>query len=240
MALLSVDWDYFFPNPMATKPAGPDWLLYDWGHEESPLYISYLWPDRALNLLLTGKELPMAKGYEQFWQRFRFRRGSKLFVAESHSAIASPELFRRFKRGAVWNYDAHHDAGYHQEDLETIRIRLAIGRVTCEDWVWWYFASGAKVRTIYPIWQGQGNEPEPAVPIERTTDDLEPVVGTSFTGAFLCRSGAWMPSWTDDQFRDFVSRFPGEVVQLRPLVERSFDLEAIRQSTLLQADRQIG
>lgn len=242
MNLLSVDWDYFFPNPNDTDPIGEEWPLYDWGSVESLPYITMLWEGRATAFVRNGLELPMAQGWEQFWNRFRFRRGTKLYVSESHSAIVGLlSEFKGKKNSEVFNFDAHHDAGYRQETLKQINAKLKIGRVSCEDWVWWFIANRIDVRTIYPAWKSLKAEKPPAWPILRTNDDGEPIE-TNFGAVFLCRSGAWMPSWTDDQFGEFVNSFPGPVAYLEPKpLERTFSMEEVeRETTMLEelANRQ--
>ena len=228
MNLLSVDWDYFFPNPFRSKDGKNDskLLLYDWGHRETSFFISGLWHSRALGFAQNGLELPMTEGYSGFWERFRLRKGTKLFVAESHSQIVSLP-FRRLVRGQleqVYSFDAHHDAGYHRESPEEIFRR---GTVTCEDWVLWFLFGGVETKVFYPPWMDTELEPEPAIDLDRKTDPGGKIP-LLFSAVFLCRSGAWVPSWTDHQFQEFVQAFPGKVVDLG-LAERSFDPAQVQQ-----------
>src|SRR5574340_1024527 len=124
MNLLSVDWDFFFPEP--SPDDGRNVELFDWGHKENSFFIDALWTFRAGAFLRAGLELPGLSGeQEDFWERFRFAPDAELFWAESHSAAGLHEVEQRVTH--VWNYDAHHDAWYAK--LSHLLLSLAKGQI---------------------------------------------------------------------------------------------------------------
>lgn len=59
----------------------------------------------------------------------------------------------------------------------------------------------------YPeVWE---LEPEPAVTMDRAVDTLE-AIPTRFHSVLMCRSGAWVPPWCDDDFTALAEAFPGK------------------------------
>jgi hypothetical protein len=120
--LLSIDADFFFPEPHS----GPELLLYDWGHRESPLFINDLWEIRASGFLRHDLPLPgLSDEVEGFWDQFQFKKNAKFYVSESHAFAATRDLSRRFHgkdKGphSVWSFDAHHDLGYKEDAIRTI------------------------------------------------------------------------------------------------------------------------
>jgi hypothetical protein len=229
--LLVVDWDFFFPMPNSTSTM-EDRELYDWTHSETTFHISSaLWDTRGSTFLYCGRELPMVtEDWRTFWDRFNISGDAQLFVAESNSAAASPEVADDVD-GEVWLYDAHHDCGYN-----TLKSAQAIhsGRWSCEEWMILY---GRKVgvsnlHTRYPLHRDQAFEKEP-VPywpqLDRRFDD--PTEETpEFHKVFVCRSGAWVPSWCDRQFDYFVDQSSLEVVDVGT-IERTFDRAHVEKLT---------
>lgn len=68
--LLSVDWDYFFPE----LSFDPDkWMLYDWGHRDvGNFFLDTLWYNRAAGFLMNNLPIPGTSGQEKrFWDRFQ-------------------------------------------------------------------------------------------------------------------------------------------------------------------------
>lgn len=190
MLLLSVDWDFFFPNPLdGGKCSGEEALLYDWGHRESRFFVETIWPIRAAGFERAGRPLPVVEeGWRSFWSRFTFAPRVKLFVAESHSFAAD----RRVKRGVtgVLNFDAHHDCGYS----ERWPAELDCGN--------WMLAYDCPKQVRYPRWR-VGAEGKPLVPVDLVKDDGSPI-RAPIGRVFVCRSGAWVPPWCDTDFECFV------------------------------------
>ena len=223
MNLLSVDWDYFFD---LSGEKTDQWALYDWGHSEkwgSDL-LGVIWQSRAIGFTHYGLPLPTTTGEEAtFWSRFRFSEDAELYVAESHKAAISPVVAEGITE--VWNYDAHHDAGYDKAALLTV---MNDQRVSCQDWLLGYKVTngltGKNMHVRYPKWRAYALKEEPTPPlkgIDRAVDDGEPV-DTIFDRVFIARSGAWTPPWVDEQFQELVASCP---VMLTEAID---DLELVR------------
>lgn len=223
--LLSVDWDYFFPNPFhgAANPKPLSSLyLYDWGHNETPFYIEGVWPGRAVSFLQAGVELPsLHHSYTNFWRKFKFTRSCKLYLAESHSQAARPEVRRGVRR--VMNFDAHHDCGYTSRDyIDAVR-----GRIHCGNWMLAYNGR-ADLEVYYPPWRVRRDTsiinaqcPFSALKAGRRVF-REPV-----SRVFVCRSGAWVPPWHDAAFDEFVKE-PGLPIVNVGTYNRKFSIEGVR------------
>ena len=217
MNLLSVDWDYFFPEGHISAD-NSNWDLWDWGHLETMMFIETLWPMRAAAFLHRGLPLPTTTGEENsFWNRFQFAPNCWMFFAESHSCVGLVEVEEGIKR--VVNFDAHHDCGYKPlgEELKT----LTKGRIAADNWGLFYKLTNRKVEVIYPKWKTWAFESEtpPASPVPRKFDNGRhlPV----FDRIFVCRSGAWVPPWCDGSYRQFLAACPvAAKTHLGPLVCR--------------------
>jgi hypothetical protein len=248
--LLVVDWDYFIPIGMH-NPDGSlsqHWMLYDWGHRESALFIEALWPARAAGFMRLNLPLPTTTGEEKdFWKRFSFSRKATVGYADSNAWAASPMvtgLGRRARQWKnVWLYDAHHDAGYNGADsLKALKE----GRWSCEDWMILYWALGASLHVRYPKWRAyvlskreESPEPVPPIPVERLIDAPENRPYTTvFDRVFVCRSGAWTPPWCDDAFSKFLLDCPArggqfclDKMQMRPWSEAQVErVEHVRRA----------
>lgn len=221
--LLSVDFDFFFPMDHSDQ-------LMDWGHAENGLFMGpILWQIRAAAFLQHGRDLPRCEGLEGFWQRFRFAPGTVLFYADSHSQAAHPAVHLGVN-GLVTNLDAHHDLGYDPNALERLRKD---GLVDCANWLLFYQdLLGLPTRVILPTWmndiqdeQARGRE----VGAEVIRDDGSGLA-EEYSRIFVARSGAWTPSWCDDQFQALIDSCPvgtkvdmDEMAGYPPLVPREFD-----------------
>lgn len=227
MKLLVVDWDYFFPNPMAAGGDPPeDWGLYDWQHRENPFMSQEIWSIRGAGFLFHDRELPVVKDYQGFWDRFTFRDDAMVLYGDSnlHGMSLNPyPIVEDAVEGEPWEkvtlFDAHHDCGYggtYEEWVEN-------DTVTCENWMLCHYQKGSKLEVIHPPWrvQVEGIEPEPVVPVERRIDTGGPVDDV-FDAVYICRSGAWVPSWCDDQFTAFVDEL-GAHEDIGMVVEHPFN-----------------
>jgi hypothetical protein len=241
--LLVVDWDYFFPNPLEGgeyKDRGSEVWLYDWQHAEAPLYIDQLWETRGQAFLLNGLELPRCEGYDGFWQRFTIAPDTPLFVADSnrHAGLMRPEDGGFPFYDSVWLYDAHHDCGYKVRSLEEFAERPTFD---CEDWMLIHAARDTELHVRYPQWKVHvfNADGPPAIEVDRQFDNGE-TPPVTFTDVFVCRSGAWVPSWNDDQFAEFVESYPGDQMDFptddpTPMLQRPFNREEVE--TIADAHR---
>ena len=247
---LVVDWDFFFVNPLHNgNVSDRTLLLYDWKHLEHPFFVNDIWSSRAHGFLMNDLPLPRATDFDGFWDRFGLD-DAILLVADSNlyagllqpSSIGDPEHER-------WNridlFDAHHDAGYKIRSMDEY---IARGTVSCEDWMLEHARRGVTdLHVHYPAWltAAFSADPEPAIEVDRRIDDGQPV-GVDYDAVFVCRSGAWVPPWCDDQFVEFVESFPGGDInwidEENDMMARDFDVETVTaQAELLkQAIREHG
>lgn len=220
--MLVVDWDFFFPNPMLStrfeefENVG---MYMGWDHSEavSPLLADLQWKNRASGFLGYGMELPRVAGWEGFWDRFQWHEdGVSTFYADSNlhagrifpSSLGLDEEWGLPDRWEVVSlYDAHHDCGY--TNTGSYEEWSAKDKVSCEDWMLNHYENGSRLEVTYPAWRGEVGqvEPEPLVPVERRVDD-----GTTpdhvYDALFICRSGAWVPPWCDEEFTQFLAGAP--------------------------------
>jgi hypothetical protein len=199
---LVIDWDYFFP---VLQPPQEGWDLFDWGHSEHHhIYLEEIWPIRAADFLRRGLPLPGTSGEEEtFWDQFEFAKGARLIVRDSNTFAYRQDL----RPQHVWLYDAHHDSGYADDAMQAV---IDSGQVSCEDWMLAYFLRGAKLHVRYPRWKltAFDQEPQPAVEVDRAFYDPDEKQPGAFHEVYLCRSGAWVPSWLDQPFIEFIERCP--------------------------------
>ncbi|GAB2628172.1 hypothetical protein GCM10027168_69870 [Streptomyces capparidis] len=217
--LLGVDFDFFFHNPFEGLPAPHrgDPVLYDWAHAENRLLCETVWAWRAEELLRAGIEPPCCEGYQHFWQRFTFTSPDPpLFYADSnlYAGLLTPAHYSLFdSKTTAWQdvhlFDAHHDCGYPRDrGPQNIQQWRELGQHTCGDWMLVHHDRGSRLTLTYPAWRPHGDSSPPMVPVHTSVDDHAPVP-TPFDAVFLCRSGAWVPSWCDDQFTTLLDAFPG-------------------------------
>lgn len=217
LKLLVVDWDFFFPNPAWSAEITELSMMYLWDHKEAPFYLdTVVWANRASGFLRAGMDLPYAQGYEGFWDRFKFNEdGVSVVYADSnlHAGRLLPSSFGMDEEYGVnhWHtvslWDAHHDSGY--KSTGSYEEWEKTGKVSCEDWMLVHHGHGSRLQVTYPAWRkavGQV-EPEPLVPVDRRVDD-----GTDpddwYDAVYVCRSGAWVPPWCDEQFDEFLAQAP--------------------------------
>jgi len=236
MNILSVDWDFFFP----------DVIPLDWGHKESPLFIESLWPIRAGNRNLLTKEkaidtiLPDKNLLNGFWERVIYQPGLvySLIITESHADISI--ILKEDKKNVVVNFDQHHDILYRGRTIPKGDIP------DCDYWAGWGIKYGyiKELHQFYPEWRKQNPE-------SSDVNNLLPELNTKrkhkitvnyglssnylpkiFGVVFICRSGAWTPSWCDDKWLEFISwwkKFPSiwdnKIILPYVLQERKPNLE---------------
>ncbi len=246
--LLVVDWDFFFPNPSYGAAIDDRALLYDWQHAETPFLVENIWSHRAEGFLRYDLPLPMCEGYEGFWNRFDFGDDpAPLLYGDSnvHSGLLRPSSFgwdaEVWTKVSLW--DAHHDCGYSG----TLEKWKAQGAMECGSWMLKHHELGSQLEVIYPPWRTKidGIETGPLIPVPRRIDDgTNP--DTVYDAIYVCRSGAWVPSWCDEQFEEFLGAYsefgreiPGnEWTQPRPDplpdARRSIELMKLTQTKIAE------
>ncbi|MGV8847244.1 MAG: hypothetical protein ACOH1Y_11785 [Propionicimonas sp.] len=246
--LLVVDWDYFFARPELCAPSTGDhdvdalrWA-FDWGHAETGFMVNGIWMFRAGDLLRSLGELPGSNGkWRTFWDRFTIDPAASVHVSDSNlfSGLERPVSGGPFEKVSV--YDAHHDSGFNGETLaEFVRG----GVLSCENWTLAHVTLGTEpsnVHVRYPPWRAYALELEPApgVPVDRAVDDELPLTGVVFDAVSVCRSGAWVPPWLDQEFVDFLDLNPTgtweQVCKSEGFPVRDFDLASAQHLASLYA-----
>jgi hypothetical protein len=193
LRLLSIDWDYFFPDPIG----GP--MFYTGPPVADPEEMQFRsWRNRLKLYVEQAGTIPATSGEEDsFWEQFRFNHECRLFVAQFHRCCAHPEV--RNGVSELWSFDAHHDAGY--EDLPKDSF-------SDENWMMAYTAEVLK-HVRYPQWKTHAFEMEPTtlVPVDRAFYDGG-AIDVAFDVVFLCRTDDLVPPWLDDRFEHFVASCP--------------------------------
>lgn len=211
MRVLSVDWDYFFP----------DLAWMDWGHNESALHIHFLWSLRCGDFNLHTKQSaldfvqPDTERLNNFWSHMLAPHSHpEVLVSESHLDLALHLSRVRPALGSDWksqgstliidqldNYDQHHDCGY-DDDFKG---------VDCGSWAS-HLAQTGQLKTYrlhYPVWRKKTPErsrkelQRRLKGFGRYDHDLPPAPA-EYDLVFVCRSGGWTPSWCDAQFYEFI------------------------------------
>lgn len=227
MRLLTIDWDYFFPNALENGEGGQMMWLMDWGHQENELFLSpMIWDGRGAAFLRAGLGLPRTSGREAgWWGQFRFMPGAELWVTDSHSLAGTPEVIEGVTQ--VWSFDAHHDLGYRDRDQ-----RKPGDWFECGSWLQACTEDlGVRAHVRYPLWKTAAFEtdrpPEGYDVKFHYAGERMP----RFDRVHVCRSGAWTPTWLDEEFVDFVRaadlpiRRPEARDIADPLIPRGFNPE---------------
>jgi len=223
---VSVDWDFFFPNINQ----------WDYGHKENPFFINQIWQLRASSPSNPIEKIVPRESYRRFWNRLE-KLGLKppiCFVTESHTFNFDLVMLEE-GLDVLLVFDQHVDAyDKHPE------------HVTCENWLLQSLRRAPQLRAyvVLPTHQWDDDKANgPEIP-EDVSDRLTLVKDPHFEGlaqefrganvlaSYICRSGAWTPPWSDDQFMDFLSGVEWMEFPEHGLFERTFDL-----GTALQVGR---
>jgi len=193
--VFSIDFDFWVPED-------PRW---DFGHCEAPFFMEELWAIRLSQCLAKGEDLrklmriadehSSPRDFHKFIkERCKIPKSCKVAIAESHSSAFY--FLERQKDLHIINIDAHHDLGYNGSEE---------GDVDCGNWIAKLAQKGkvARVTQVYPKWKkGKNMEADPSyVDIDLIIEyGLDKVPAVALSRIFLCRSGAWVPPWLDNDF----------------------------------------
>jgi hypothetical protein len=217
MRVLSIDWDYFFP----------DIAWYDWGHRESEWFVESSWMHRCGNHnILTGERAletvnPDEKLIYNFWNKRVQGSGLAMLVSESHATMY--HWLKDWTIDELVCFDQHHDLGYPS----------AKGELDCGNWAG-KMLNERRIRRytlVYPPWRKNKKNRESKMPKRKEVAvhyDANEVPRQEYDAIHICRSGAWTPSWCDKEFNRFVEfwiQFPIwqhiQFSQYNPMVLRS-------------------
>lgn len=217
--VLSVDWDFAFP----------DLFPYDWSFKEAPFFINGLWHLRAGNRNLKTKEIaieavrPDESLITGFWPKIINTHKHvpwMIVISETHLDII--HLLKMYHCCDVLNIDAHHDLGYDESLEHNI--------VDCSNWAAYALGLGLinNYRLRYPCWRREHPEgcPESVKEIVKMAEYGLPKFFREIDIVFVCRSGAWTPPWSDDKWIEFI----GGLREINPIAWK-------RRTVLRDADR---
>jgi len=221
--LLSVDWDFFFPVP---NPIDDKEFMYDWGHrEDMPFMKEAIWYIRAQPFVANGVPLPMTSSEEEnFWKKFYFTSNATLYYADSHVHVFEPQVRQGVRE--LWNFDAHHDSF---RDIKTVVSEKVI---KCDSWATAFHMMCGDVMLYYPSWGKPylAELSKPYVKMRIHFDRPPRKYNVVFDKVFLCRSGAWTPSWIEDKFWGFIENCPVKKRQMiGALDKRVFDTSKVHE-----------
>ncbi|MFF5471912.1 hypothetical protein [Streptomyces achromogenes] len=184
----------------AGAPLGPDPELYAWPVAEDPTHVEAIWLRRLRAFQVVGVPLPYCRGFLRFWGRFGFSAEAALFYADSNAWAG--QIFPSNLGGAgpwesVHLYDAPHDCGYKQNH-RSFEDWKARGPVSAENRLLAHYWAGSRLHVHFPPWRESMRRPaeEPLIPVSMTIDTGR-APNVVFDAVFVCRSGAWVPSWSD-------------------------------------------
>ena len=157
MNILSVDWDFFFPD------TGP----FDWGHREAAFFLEDVWWLRCSSRnLFTGERAidvfwPDRQLLDGFWDKVCPTNPKILAITESHLDLFY--VLRNLPGGSltIYNFDQHCDLG--DTDAEP----------DCGNWASHALDMGANIVQIYPEWRKHRPEKPEDGEAERTTVHYE-------------------------------------------------------------------
>lgn len=237
--MISIDWDFFFPLPAAKDLQR--WLLFDWGHRETPFFHSALiWEIRAHAFARAGLPLPRTSAEATtFWHWLSDRvdlRHVMLETRESHVDAFATVVHCEITH--VINFDAHHDCGYTGKRKRNIYPHARTEEIDCGDWLGVLATEyGVEATVIYPAWRTDCPERRGDADGVRylqtgrdviSIDKLLEQYQDDVVSVFVCRSGAWTPTWIDGDFARFVSQAPGLLTTDVP-ERREFNLQRVQQ-----------
>lgn len=181
--ILSVDWDYFFPNIDG----------FDWGmNEDNKFLYELVWHTRYDNKNIITKEKakdikPTYNG--KFWRdKVSDKFVRNIVITDSHKEI--DYFIRPFE--TIYNFDAHHDAGYGHED-----------KLDCGNWA--LNENIEDYHVIYPFWRKESEEREPHILLNCHFEDEKDIFNAEdIDFVYVCRSSCWTPSWCDDHWLKFL------------------------------------
>jgi hypothetical protein len=210
--LLTVDFDFFVPEK-------PEW---DFGHQESLLFLKMLWTSRMGML-----DKMRTDGNEHgFWQQFAgVKFTGPTWVSDSHSYAYS--LLKGVSRVVL--FDAHHDCW----EGDSLGVDKSERRIMCHNWLreWLMGGKNRKVTWVKPAWQDACTLPKDMkgkVKVITYSKGMELGLEGS-VAAHICRSGCWVPPWLDKAFLAFVDGFVTTLSRGIPIPMQDGEWNALKE-----------
>jgi hypothetical protein len=199
MNILSIDWDYFFPDNVA----------FDWSMDDKKfIFYEIIWPIRWSNMHLETKKLakdiyhPDLQLLNGFLDKILINSNPTLLsIAESHSDIQ--HLINLFPaKPNIYNFDQHHDI-YYSDHPGKINDEL-----NCGNWVSYFTTQINSYHLYYPAWRKSNPEHKDNRLNYATSVSYDiPNDPPKFHMVFICRSAPWTPSWSDHHWIKFIEYF---------------------------------
>lgn len=220
MNLLSIDWDYFFPNISE----------YDWQMNENKfIYYELIWHIRWSTHNIKGTKIAKDAFHinnnllNDFWEKVLEQSFPIiLYCTDAHTDIK--RVFQEFPHETfnVWNFDQHHDLGYSGNDPNLL---------DCGNWADYFKDKIDTYNLVYPSWRlkkGEDIDFDPAIKVHYKIPSALP----KFDVIFICRSSPFTPPWNDKQWLNFIHYFKSyphiwRIKRSAPYVmkERPFNLD---------------
>jgi len=215
---LSVDWDYF----VFTENE------YQGSYLENKRSLIDEWYKRYIISRKSGRDIrksyKLCPEVKSFWIKikkyFRFSDKVKVYVSDSHSL--SYKIAKECKANSVCLFDAHSDLGYGGAASLNFEVNCAnwLGKLLKENAIDSAIIFYSPYTTENPGYFKQMN-----MRYNIRYESLDSLKSrTEISAIHICRSGAWVPPWFDDDFFKFVDELnmPYEKAEL---MERKWDPE---------------
>ena len=182
--ILSIDWDYFFPN-------------LDEINFHANESFTYCYENRWAFYMELKKLKPFIP--RNFWDFCKKNKQIPIFISSTHSTIW--QLLFNQKNCVVDSYDAHHDCGYiSEENLNRTNL------VTCCSWGYYGLQHSLKeINVHYPWWRKEYPEENKGTANFRVKYCSPETIPTeSYDAIFITRSDVFTPPWSDALFQKFI------------------------------------
>jgi hypothetical protein len=197
--ILSIDWDYFFPNNR----------IFDWQFQDNKLvYCETLWPIRWSNLSLFDHKIIAKDVYHPdpqllngFLDKLLINSNPSILVlSDTHTDIQI--LINLFPAKVnIYNFDQHHDI-YYGNKLPKRKAQL-----NCGNWVGYFLDRIESYHLFYPPWRESNLEHTGKLLYTNSVSFTIPESPPAFDTVFICRSSPWTPSWSDHKWIEFIEYF---------------------------------
>lgn len=242
MKILSIDWDYFFPD---SSP-------YDWSsNEENGLFYEIIWSMRITNKNMFTRESVLDEYVptipEDFWGIVKNR--PQCYKAESHKRIW--DIIDIHRNVELTNIDAHHDCGYkHNYDyrklvpFKTTVPEKVINHIDCGNWGAFGQAGKriTKFKLVYPAWRKKYRECDPNHKSYWFPKNVKYKLPkpANYDIVFICRSACWTPPWFDKSLFDFIDSSNMEFTPMDDYINKmrgSQDIEELKKQRDIQLEQ---